>query len=95
MSFVPSAFRRNTRPSAAVVLHRASLHPEDVTKMRGLTVCRPLRALCDLAKTEPDSIDELRSMADEARGRYLIMERDVIEMKKRESLPRFLSRLLG
>lgn len=90
---VPPAFRRNTRPSAAVVLHRASLDPEDVTQMRGLTVCRPLRALWDLANTEPASADDLRSMADEARGRCLIMERDVLAMEKREKLPRFLARL--
>lgn len=92
---VPPAFRRNTRPTAAVVLHRASLNPEDVTDKRGLKVCRPLRALLDMAQVEPDSANEIKSLAEEARYRGLKMERDVIEMKKRENLPRFLSRLLG
>jgi predicted transcriptional regulator of viral defense system len=64
---VPPAFRRNTRPSKAVVLHRAGLTPAELTHLRGLTVCRPLRALVDLAAANPESVGELHPVAVEAR----------------------------
>jgi len=41
---VPKTFRR-TADSKAVVLHRATLAPTEVTQLRGLTVCRPCGAV--------------------------------------------------
>jgi predicted transcriptional regulator of viral defense system len=78
---VPRTFRRNTRPSKALVLHRAELTPTELTNLRGLRVCRPMRALCDLANANPESVGELRSVVVEARRRGLITEQDVFAMK--------------
>jgi len=69
---VPPTFRRNSSPPKAVVLHRARLAPGEFTHLRGLTVCRPLRALCDLANANPDSVGDLWPVAVEARRRGLI-----------------------
>jgi predicted transcriptional regulator of viral defense system len=51
---VPPTFRRNSRLPKLVVVHRAKFATGEVTLLRGLTVCRPLRALCELkAQAEP------------------------------------------
>jgi len=74
---VPSTFRRNSRPRKSVVLHRGKLAPEEVTQLRGLLVCRPLRALFDVAQSNPNAIAELRQAAKEARQRGLITGREI------------------
>jgi hypothetical protein len=78
---VPKTFRRNSPTPKAVVLHRTTLAPAEVTQLRGLTVCRPLRALCDLANANPDAAADLRPIAVEARRRGLITERELSAMK--------------
>ncbi|MGA3182415.1 MAG: type IV toxin-antitoxin system AbiEi family antitoxin domain-containing protein [Verrucomicrobiota bacterium] len=78
---VPKTFRRNSPTPKAVVLHHATLAPAEVTQLRGLTVCRPLRALCDLASAYPDGVADLRPVAVEARRRGLITERELSAMK--------------
>jgi Transcriptional regulator, AbiEi antitoxin len=92
---VPPTFRRNTRPPQTVVLHRSGVAPADLTHLRGLTVCRPLRALCDLASADPDSIDDLRPVAVEARRRGLITSQELSAMKRRMDLERGLRDLLS
>jgi predicted transcriptional regulator of viral defense system len=84
---VPLTFRRNSRLPKAVTLHHAKLVPGDVTQLRGLSVCRPLRALCDVADSNPNAIEELRQVAKEARQRGLITERE-ISMSKASSFRR-------
>lgn len=91
---VPPRFRRNTKPSKAVVLHRAGLVPAELTNLRGLTVCRPLRALVDLATANPESVVELRPVAVEARRRGLITSQDVSAMKRQKSSVRVVTDLL-
>ena len=81
---VPSTFRRNSQTPKSVVLHRAGLTSAETTPLRGLTVCRPLRALCDLAYANPDSVGELRPVAVEARCRGLITEREISTLKRPE-----------
>jgi predicted transcriptional regulator of viral defense system len=78
---VPLTFRRNSRVPKSVVLHRANIVPGEVTQLRGLTVCRPLRALCDVAASNPGGVDELKPVAKEARRRGLITEREISAMK--------------
>ncbi len=78
---VPPTFRRNSCLPKSVVLHRAELASGEVTQLRGLTVCRPLRALCDMASSNPSSIDDLKSAAQEARRRGLITEREISAIK--------------
>lgn len=91
---VPPTFRRNTQPSKAVVLHRAGLAPGELTNLRGLTVCRPLRALVDLATANPESVGELRPVAVEARRRGLITEQDVSTMKRHKTSVNVVTGLL-
>lgn len=91
---VPPTFRRNSRPPKAVVLHRAKIVTADLTHLRGLTVCRPLRALCDVASDDPNAIDDLRQAAVEARQRGLITEREISVMKAKESTRNLIAALL-
>ena len=90
---VPPTFRRNTQPSKAVVLHRAGLAPAELTNLRGLTVCRPLRALVDLATANPESVGELRPVAVEARRRGLITSQDVSAMGTLEKMTALSNRM--
>jgi predicted transcriptional regulator of viral defense system len=78
---VPPSFRRNSRPPKMVALHRARLASGDSTQLRGITVCRPLRALCDLAEADPNALDDLRGIAKEARRRGLITESQISTAK--------------
>lgn len=81
---VPPTFRRNSRTPPAVVLHRAELTPAELTHLRGLMLCRPWRALCDLVTSAPDSVSDLRPVALEARRRGLITARELSAMKHDE-----------
>ena len=90
---VPPGFRRNTRPPKVVVLHQAGLAPDESTHLRGLTVCRPLRALRDVASTYPAGLDDLRPVALEARRRGLITEREIFIMKETESTRKLIATL--
>lgn len=74
---VPRAFRRNSAVPKGVVLHHDDLDPQEVREMRGLTVCHPIRALVDVAKSDPTSLDELRTGAEEAFKKGLITSRDI------------------
>jgi predicted transcriptional regulator of viral defense system len=91
---VPPTFRRNSRLPKMVTLHRARLEPAELTFLRGLTVCRPLRALCDVASTHPDIVGELRPIAVEARRRGLITERELSAMREQETVRKFVTALL-
>jgi predicted transcriptional regulator of viral defense system len=78
---VPPTFRRNSRLPKSVVLHRAKFATGEVTQLRGLAVCRPLRALCDVASSNPNSVDDLKPAAKEARQRGLVTEREISAIK--------------
>ncbi len=91
---VPPTFRRNNRLPKSVVLHRAKFASGEVTQLRGLTVCRPLRALCDAASSNPNSIDDLTPAAKEARQRGLITEREISTIKGISSCRNLVTDLL-
>jgi predicted transcriptional regulator of viral defense system len=91
---VPPTFRRNSHLPKAVVLHRDKLAPGDVTHLRGLTVCRPLRALCDVASTHPDTVGDLQPIAVEARRRGLITERELSAVKEQVTARKLVTALL-
>jgi predicted transcriptional regulator of viral defense system len=82
---VPPTFRRNSQLPKAVTLHHAKLMPGEVTQLRGLSVCRPLRALYDVVDSNPNAIEELRQAAKEARQRGLITEREISTSKASSS----------
>jgi hypothetical protein len=63
-------------------------------QLRGLTVCRPLRAVCDVAASDPNAIDDLRRAATEARRRGLITEREISAAKETESTRKLITSLL-
>jgi hypothetical protein len=90
---VPPRFRRNSRLPKAVVLHRGKFPPGEVVQLRGLTVSRALRALCDVASSNPNSIDELKLAAQEGRRRGLITEREVSALKEDASIRKLIERL--
>jgi predicted transcriptional regulator of viral defense system len=87
---VPPKFRRNSHLPKSVVLHRAKFAFGEVTQLRGLAVCRPLRALCDVAGSNPNSIDDLKPVAKEARRRGLITEREISAIKATEPHKKFI-----
>jgi predicted transcriptional regulator of viral defense system len=91
---VPPAFRRNSRLPRTVVLHRAKLASAEVTHLRGLVVCRPLRALCDVASTYPDTVADLRPVAIEARRRGLITASEVAVLNEQEPARKLVAALL-
>lgn len=90
---VPPKFRRNSRLSKAVVLHHAKLAPTELAHLRGLTVCRPLRALFDMASSHPDTFEDLQPIAAEARKRGLIAEREISAMKNNEHTRKLITSL--
>jgi predicted transcriptional regulator of viral defense system len=90
---VPPAFRRNSRLPKTVVLHQSLLAAGELTHLRGLAVCRPLRALCDIASTHPDMVADLLPIATEARRRGVIVEREIAVMKKTESAKKIIQSL--
>ena len=90
---VPPTFRRNSRAPKSVVLHRANLGPSEVTQLRGLAVCRPPRALCDVAVSNPSGIDALKPVAKEARQRGLITDREISAMKGIVAYKKFVTAL--
>jgi hypothetical protein len=58
----------------------------EVTQLRSLTVCRPLRALRNLASGNPDAVADLRPIVVEARRRGLITERELSATKELRGL---------
>lgn len=90
---VPPTFRRNSRLPKTVVLHRAKLVPGEVTQLRGLSICRPFRAVCDVAESDPNAIDDLRQCAKDARRKGLITEREVSTGKETPSRRELVMRL--
>ncbi len=90
---VPPTFRRNSRPPKAVMMHRTKLAPAELTRLHGLTVCRPLRALCDVASIHPDTAADLRPVAAEARRRGLITEREISALKGMKSTQKLVTAL--
>jgi hypothetical protein len=88
---VPTTFRRNSRLPKTVVLHRAGLAPGEIMQLRGITVCRPLRALCDVAAADPNAIDHLRQAATEARRRGLITEREISALNQTDSTRKLIT----
>ena len=90
---VPPTFRRNSRLPKSVVLHRAKFSVGEVTQLRGLEVCRPLRALCDIASSNPNSIVDLKPAAEDARRRGLITEREISTAKENQSFRKLITSL--
>jgi predicted transcriptional regulator of viral defense system len=74
---VPVGFRRNSPPPKVVVLHRDTLTPSEITLLRGMRICRVVRALCDLVWKTPVVLEECRSVAKEARRRGLVRESEI------------------
>jgi predicted transcriptional regulator of viral defense system len=91
---VPPTFRRNSRIPKPLVLHRAQLAPAEITQLRGLIVCRPLRALVDIASTYPDTLTDLQPIATDARRRGLITERDLAATSDQETARKLVTALL-
>ena len=69
---VPPHFRRSGGKPKVLVLHRGSLHKDDVESMQGFQVTRPLKTIADLVVENSVSQDHLRQAVREAFRRGLI-----------------------
>jgi predicted transcriptional regulator of viral defense system len=83
---VPVGFRRNSPTPKAVELHRDRLAPSEITDRRGMRICRPARALCDVVHKNPVALEECRRVARDASRRGLILES---EIKAAKANPKF------
>lgn len=83
---VPVGFRRNSPPPKAVALHRETLAPSEIAMLRGMQICRALRALCDVVHKNPVALEECRRVAKDANRRGLILES---EIKATKTNPKF------
>ena len=92
---VPTTFRRNAKPPKILVLHRASLDEKDVEQRQGFTVTRPLRSIADLVAAEFVSRGIIKQALTEARQRGLISGREVAELRRHGSIPKWFDDLLA
>lgn len=92
---VPATFRRNAKTPKILVLHRASLGEKDIEQRQGFAVIRPLRSIADLATAESVSRDIVVQALTEGRQRGLIPVREVAELRRQGSLPRWFDDLLA
>ena len=92
---VPSTFRRNAKTPKILVLHRASLDGKAVEQRQGFAVTRPLRSIADLAVAESVSRDIVEQALAEARQRGLIPVREVAELRRQGSRPKWFDDLLA
>lgn len=92
---VPTVFRRNAKTPKILLLHRASLDGKDIEQRQGFAVTRPLRSIADLAAAESVSRDIVEQALAEARQRGLTPFREVAELRRRASLPKWFDDLLA
>ena len=69
---VPPHFRRSSPIPRVLVLHRGKLAAQDVAKLRGFAVTRPLRTIRDLSAAQSVSFDIFRQAFEEGTRRGLI-----------------------
>ncbi|MEI7807652.1 MAG: hypothetical protein WCJ07_04100 [Verrucomicrobiota bacterium] len=79
---MPAGFRRNSQPPKAVVIHRATLTPAEITLLRGMPICRVTRALCDVVQKNNLALEECRRLVKEARRQGMILESEIEAAKK-------------
>ena len=92
---VPTTFRRNAKPPKTLVLHHASLDEKDIEQRQGFAVTRPLRAIADLVTAESVSRDIVEQALNEGRQRGLIPVREVTELRRQGSFPKWFDDLLA
>jgi len=74
---VPKRFRRNSRITEILVLHRADLAEGDVQEMYGMRVTRPLRTILDLLQAGQVDRNLVRQAIDEAMRRGLVSRKQI------------------
>lgn len=92
---VATTFRRNTKTPKILVFHRARLNEKDIEQRQGFAVTRPLRTIADLVSAESVSRDIVEQALAEARQRGLIPIREVADLRRQESLPKWFDDLLA
>jgi predicted transcriptional regulator of viral defense system len=91
---VPTTFRRRAKTPKILVLHRASLDAKDVEQRQWFAVTRPLRSIADLAAAESVSRDIVEQALTQGRQRGLVTVREVVELRRQGSLPKWFEDLL-
>ncbi len=92
---VPTTFRRNAKTPKILVLHRATLDGKDIEQRQGFKVTRPLRSIVELAAAESVSQDIVEQALAESRQRGLIPVREVTELRRQGSLPKWFDDLFA
>lgn len=92
---VPISFRRSAKMPNILVLHHARIEEKDVEQRQGFAVTGPLRAIFDLVSAESVSRDIVEQALAEARQRGLIPVREVAELRRQGSLPKWFDDLLA
>jgi predicted transcriptional regulator of viral defense system len=77
---VPKEFRRNSRISEILVLHRANLDPSIVQEVHGVRVTRALRTIMDLLRSGHVDRSQIKLAVDEAIRLGLIGRREIDRM---------------
>ena len=69
---VPRSFRRRGSPSKLPVLHRGSVHKDDIGRRFGVEVTRPLKTIADLLAVRTVQLDHMQQAVKQAFQRGLI-----------------------
>lgn len=92
---VPTTFRRKAISPKILMLHRANLEANDIEQRQGFAVTRPLRSIADVMAAESVSRDIVEQALTEGRQRGLIPVREVVDLRRREGLPKWFADLLA
>ncbi|MDZ4834218.1 MAG: hypothetical protein SGJ27_10615 [Candidatus Melainabacteria bacterium] len=74
---VPKHFRRHSKPPATIFLHKKMLDAQDVQRIAGLPVTRPLKTIIDLLDTKVIDHDYVLDALKSAIDRLMITKRQL------------------
>jgi predicted transcriptional regulator of viral defense system len=91
---VPPGFRRNSAVPPVLVLHRATLPPDEIIRERGYSVTTPMRAIVDLAVSGEADRGIIKQALNEGRSRGLITRKQIIAAHSRPDVPDWLQQMM-
>lgn len=74
---VPPDFRRNSPTPAILILHRGTIHKEDMTLTQGFRITTPLKAIADLLVARTVQMDHMAQAVKQAFQRGLITQEQI------------------
>ena len=79
---VPRSFQRKNKPAKIPVLHRASVHKDDIETRFGVKVTRPLKTISDLLSARTVQLDHMRQAVKQAFQRGLITRAELARNRR-------------